>query len=371
MAVPGDASDRPLPEGGWSQEIESLRGALVMPPAESAFRQAAGVLRADGSHCETGAFWRNHRALTLAPEAPAGPPDAPPEVLPGRWLWGGVLWVHFGHFLVESTGRLWGLDAGQGPFDGILYIPKRPARGQEVAGWQRAFWQLAGCDLPVHVATSPTEVEELVVPGQGFGLGEIVSGTPAFRAFMAEFGRDVPAEGPERLYISRSKLGLSKGGLIGESRLEAHLEAEGYEIFHPQDHDLPTQVARYKAARQVLAAEGSALHLFGFVGRPDQRVGMILRRQSGATEMIARHLRSFCGIELIEIARLQRILKKKGGFKKRHDLGVIHMEELRQALVAQGFISDGPAWERLRWSDVRRVIGDKYEPRRRAEARVE
>ncbi|QFT63959.1 DUF563 domain-containing protein [Roseivivax sp. THAF30] len=357
----GITQEKPRPDGGWSHEIEEVPGALVVPPTESAFRQAAGVLRADGSHCETGAFWRNHRSLTLTPDAPAGEV----ETLEGRWLWAGVLWVHFGHFLVESTGRLWGLDAAHQEFDGILYIPKRPARGEEIAGWQRAFWELAGIDLPVHVATAPTRVETLVVPGQGFGLGEIISGTPAFRSFMTRFAEDVAPDGPERLYISRSKLGLSKGGLIGEERLEHELAAQGYEIFHPQDHDLPTQIARYKAAKQILAAEGSALHLFGFVGRSDQKVAMVLRRQSGATDMIAEHLRSFCGIETVQIETLQRILKKKGGYKKRHDLGVIHMEQLRQALVANGFIEDRAPWKTLRWGDVRRVIGDKYEPRKR------
>ena len=355
----------PLPTGGWSHRLEHVPDALVVPPAESAFQQEAGILRSDGSYCDTGAFWRNHRPLTTAPARPEGPV----EELSGRWLWGGVLWVHFGHFLVESTGRLWGLDAVDGPIDGILYMPKRPARGEEIAGWQRAFWEMCGIDLPVRVLTEPARVEELVVPGQAFGLGEIISGTPAFRDYMTGgFARDIAPEGPERLYISRSALGLSKGGLIGETRLEEKLAEHGYEIFHPQAHDLPTQIARYKAARQIVAAEGSALHLFGFVGRSDQQVAMVLRRQSGATDQIAEHLRSFCGIETLQIERLQRIFRKKGGFKKRHDLGVIHMDGVREELAAHGFIdAGGPAWDKVRWNEVRKVIGSKYEPRKRAD----
>ena len=120
-------------------------------------------------------------------------------------------------------------------------------------------------------------VEELVVPGQGFGLGDITEATPKYRnAIHAQFARDIKPDGPEKLYISRSKLGLGKGGLLGEEQMEAYLAAEGYEIYHPQEHSLSAQLARYKAARKVIAADGSALHLYAMVGRPDQKVAMVL-----------------------------------------------------------------------------------------------
>ncbi|MFC3119099.1 glycosyltransferase 61 family protein [Jhaorihella thermophila] len=105
-----------------------------------------------------------------------------------------------------------------------------------------------------------------------------------FRTAIHErFAREVEPDGPERLYVSRSALGLGKG-LLGEELLESLLEREGYEIFHPQKHPMQTQIARYKAARQIVAADGSALHLYAMVGRADQRVAMISRRESGGQE---------------------------------------------------------------------------------------
>lgn len=356
------AETPPSPDGGWSTAIEMLDDAVVVPAAESLFVQPAGVLREDGSHCDIGAFWRNHRPLSVAPEPPPGT-----ERLKGRWLWGGVLWVHFGHFLVESCGRLWALDARQlaeDPPDGIIFVPKRPARETETASFQEAFWKLCGIDMPVRVLTTPTTVETLCVPGQGFGLGQIIRGTVPFRDYMAShFGAGVAPDGPERLYVSRSKLGLNKGGLVGETALEAYLAAEGYEIFHPQEHDMATQVARYKAATHLVAAEGSALHLFGFVGRPDQRVAIVVRRHSGATDMIAEHLRSFCSIAPLLVEELQNVYALKGGHKKRHDLGVLHLPRVEAALAEGGFVSGGKGWEQLRWRDVKKVIGDRYEKR--------
>lgn len=354
---------KPLPDGGWSQEIEHLEKALVVPATESAFQQKAGILRADGSYCDTGAFWRNFRPLTVEPEKPEGVV----EKLEGRWLWGGVLWVHFGHFLVESTGRLWGLDAMASPPDGIVFISKRPARGDQTEGFQRAFFELCGIDLPIKVLTAPTEVEKLVVPGQGFGLGDIVRGTPQFQTFaQTRIGADVEPEGPEKLYISRSELGLNKGGLIGETQIEEHLAADGYEIFHPQKHDMRTQIARYKAAKHVIAAEGSALHLFGMVGQPHQKVAILVRRQSGATDQIVEHLQSFCGIEVVTVEKLQKIYKKKGGAKKRHDLGVLAMPAVQEDLIRLGFVeASEEAWPKVRWRTVKAAIGDKFEARQR------
>lgn len=352
----------PMPEGGWSHSVEILPDAVVVPAMTSAFQQPAGVLRSDGSYCGTDALWRNHRPLTLAPERP----ESVPQTLAGRWVWGGVLWAHFGHFLVESTGRLWGIAAAQGKIDGIAFVLKRPGRAEELHGFQKAFFDLCGIDVPVKIIDVPTAFGELVVPGQGFGLGQIIQGTPPFRAYITQnLGKDVPPEGGEKLYISRSLLGLNKGGLIGEDEVEKRLAQEGYEIFHPQKHDMRTQIARYKAAAHVVAAEGSALHLFGMVGQPHQKVAMLMRRQSGASDQIVAHLQSFCGIEVAQIKQLRAIYKMKGGAKKRHDLGVLSLQDVQKELAAQGFIREGGAvWDEKGWPAVKAIVKGKFEKRR-------
>ena len=352
------ALTRPLPDRGWSHDLLDLRAALVVPPVEGGFVQKAGVLRADGRDCPRAALWRNHRPLTIEPDPPASAAD-----LPGTWLWGGVLWAHFGHFLVESTSRLWALDAAEAKgAEGILFIPKRPRAGDKVLGFQRDFVSLMGSDLPIRVAADPLRVERLIVPGQGFGIGQIVAGTEPFRAATrARFGRDVAPDGPERLYISRSKLGLNKGSLIGERRMEEYLAAEGYEIFHPEEHDLRTQVARYKAARQVIAAEGSAIHLFAMVGQPEQRFCIVVRRRSGATDQIETHLRSFCGIEPVTLDTLRATWRPRDDRKKRHWMGELDMPRLRGRLAAAGFIPQetGP-WVSLEPAEVQDFVGDGF-----------
>jgi len=348
---------QPLPEGGWSEEIVTLAGATVVPPTESSFVQAAGVLDSDGRYCPHGALWRKYRPLTTEPPMP----EAAETTLPGRWLWGGVLWAHFGHFLVESSARLWALAHLDRPVDGILFMPKRPRVGDMVRGFQRDFIGQMAPGLPIKVATEPMRVEELVVPGQGFGLGKITIGTQKFRdAIHQRFARDVKPEGPEKIYISRSQLGLGKGGLLGEERLEELLQAEGYEIFHPQNHDIATQLARYKAAKRVIAADGSALHLFAMVGRPDQPVAMILRRQSGANNLLAQNVASFCRSNPVVIGALRtEWVKAKQKKSNRLSFGELDHAALGRALGEEGFVRKGQDWQVLSEEERQQVLSDK------------
>ncbi|MGR3761294.1 glycosyltransferase family 61 protein [Roseobacteraceae bacterium NS-SX3] len=349
--------DQPLPGGGWSEDILTLKDAVVVPPAESAMVQPAGVLHADGSYCREGALWRRYRPITIRPEMPG----EIPETLLGRWLWGGVLWVHFGHFLVESASRLWALNYLDEPVDGVLFIPKRPAVGEEIRGFQRDFLDLMQPGLPLRAAAAPTRVEELVVPGQGFGLGQITAGTAKFRnAIHARFARSVRPEGPEKIYISRSKLGLGKGGLLGEEQMEELLAQEGYEIFHPQEHSLAVQLARYKAARQVIAADGSALHLYAMVGRPDQRVAMVLRRQSGANNLLVSNVQHFCKCDPLVIDALRtEWVHKAHGRSSRLSFGELDLAAVGRALAGSGYIAADAVWPQLSEAERQAILKDK------------
>lgn len=349
----------PVPEAGWTREIDELQNAVVVPPSETGFVQKAGVLTAQGQYQANGALWRNGRSLTTPPDMPKG--DLP--LRKGTWLWGGVLWMHFGHFLVESMARLWALDHLDRKIDGILFIPKRPKNGDEVAGFQSKLIEMMGVDVPVVCAATPERVERLIVPGQGFGLGTMIQGTPEFRAAMANrFGKEIAAEGPKKLYVSRSKLPAGRGNLIGEAELEANLAAEGYTIYHPEKHDIAHQIASYKAASHIIAAEGSSLHMVAMVCDSKTDVAIVVRRPSGATRNLEVHLEAFSGKAPITITQLTQSWKPRGAAKPRNWMGELDMPALQDALITAGFIdSTGPRWAPLDPGTVRDRLGDRFE----------
>lgn len=336
---------RNTPIGG----ITELRGASVVPPAprEVSPHGLSGVFDRDGRFCHAANISRNNAFLLMPGELP----EQPSGDLPGRHLFAGQLNHHFGHFLCESLARLWPLRDPEHGWDSVLFISRRAQASTELQAFQTEIFSLLGVDIPIRVLDKPTRVEMLGVPSQGFGTGELSTGTPAFRDYIrTSFARDIRPEGPERLFISRAGLSVRKGAMIGEDILSRRLEAEGYDSFYPEREDIATQVARYKAARRVVAGEGSALHLFGFVGRPDQKVAVIARRSDlFALRDIERQIVSFCGSGPLLVDAVRREWDTvPGSVRSSKSLSEIDMERVRERLHSAGFTS------RRRWR-IRKV----------------
>lgn len=354
-----DPATAPHPGGGWSSRVLRVESALIVPATVPDMIQPAGVFDAAGAYLHEAVLWRQ-RPLMVEPPRPQAQAR-----LAGRWIWGGVLLNHFGHFLTESTGRLWAVDAAAGA-DGIVFISKRGEADESgeiaVQPYHKLFFALMQIGLPLRIVTAPTEVEVLEVPGQGFGLGAIAAGTSEFRAFAASrFARDVPdsgpVAGPEKVYISRSELGPAKGGVLEEARIESFLAAQGYHIFHPQKHTLDEQVALYKGARRIVALDGSALHLVAMLCRPDQQVAVIRRRDSGASNSIVAHLSAFMGSapQVFDVI-VQDWVRSDRKRADRFSIGELDFAALAEKLVAAGFAAPGATMPRLSADEAKAAI---------------
>lgn len=271
---------------------QELRNAIVVPPDTPKFKQRTGVLTHEGEVVHEAETQRSGTTLTLPPEIPTSKLSN----IGGRWLWAGSLYDHFGHFLVESQSRVWASKFLNQRFDGVLFVPKRPRRGPDLLRYQEAVFRAWGLEPNfVRLALQPVRVESLTVVKQSIALGNLIVGTEQMRATArASFGKDISPEGPENLYVSRSKFSGDGGAVVLEVKIEELLANEGYEIFHPQEHEIETQIARYKAAKNVIFCDGSAAHLFAYVGRKAQNVAILLRR-SFWSEGLIKHVGAFSG----------------------------------------------------------------------------
>jgi len=279
------------PPGPFSGAILRLSQALVVPERNGDTKLASGVLLADGRWCKLSQAWIR---VGKAMPAPTLSPDEPVQDLPGRHLFAGHFRRHFGHFLVESTARLWALDHVR-DVDSILYLPYRGDTDRGI-DTHDAFFDLMGIKAPRHVHPGVVRVEHLIVPELGFGWGDRYAGSPGYRAFIQGRLAHVARQGSDRLYISRAKLRAERGGVLGETLIETAVEQAGFEVFHPERHPVAVQIARYKAARQIVSLDGSALHLAAFVVRPETRVTMILRRSRANTADYRLQFQTFAGI---------------------------------------------------------------------------
>jgi capsular polysaccharide biosynthesis protein len=277
----------------------------------------------------------------VAPE----PPPGPVARVPGRHLWAGQLWEHFGHFLCESLSRVWAAGPAGG-VESLVFIPKRPGKGRDPKRYQQELLRLLGVEVPVRVVTEPTEFEELVVPGQGFGLGRIERGTPEMQALCHSRLREIPAEGPARLYLSRSALGGVEGGALLEQVLEANLAREGYEVFHPEKYPVATQIARYRAASHVVGLDGSAFHLFGMVAQPEQKAAIVLRRTSKVSQSLRHQIAAFSGRdpEMID-ALVADWVPERSDHANRDSFGQLDFGVVARTLAGHGYVDDPDGWQ--------------------------
>ncbi|WP_317056722.1 glycosyltransferase family 61 protein [Roseovarius rhodophyticola] len=262
-----------LPEG----RIERVRNALVVP-VQKGGRLPNGVFRANGTFCE-------HSRTLLSQSRFTNIPDRPDRKglmrISGRHLYGGVMRDHFGHFLLESLGRLWAFDHIDDPVDGVLFSPRRS--GERLARfnprYEPLFDALAGEAAPL-MFTEPVVVEELLLPSPGFGHQAWIVGTAQFRsAIHSRLTAAFPVKGVKDIYVSRSRLDGSEKAVDKEARIERLMVKSGYEIFHPQEHSIATQIAKYRAARRIVGPDGSAFHLAACVARPDAKITVIQRRR--------------------------------------------------------------------------------------------
>lgn len=335
-------------------DIEVYDTALVVPFGTEMGRsdaRPAGVFSNAGDYVGASKCLRTPLLkMTRRPRYPDPTEVANSKLLPGTWLWGGMLYPHFGHVLMESTSRFWGFDAFDAQFQGVIYIPERRRPDAEtVLKPNAALLQgLMPAGAKIDVAYDLIRAERLVVPPQGFGLGDMAGGCPEQRQYLQDhLFPDVSASGPERLYISRSRLPGSVGRSLGEHRLEAYLSAEGYTVFHPQDHSLAEQAAHYKAASVIISSDNSALHLAAPLLRNDVKVGVILRRFGKQHQYFTKQLRVFLGrapdVFSVMHPKVYGLANARSARSSR-TFTILDFETLRQDLRRAGYVAATGAW---------------------------
>lgn len=338
-----------------SAGITLLADARVVPPLRDPreFRKRPGVFDSEGRFCDAANVQRGGR-FELSPSHLAA---TPATRLAGCHLYGGQINRHFGHFLCESLSRLWALDQAGVKVSSILFLPRRPGSSRALLEVHKRVLELFDLPVPVHLVDEPLRVDTLVVPDQAFGIGDLCAGTPEFRAYIhRRFAPDIAADGPEDLYISREALNLQSGSILGEGALSANLIQSGYSAFSPERHDIRSQIAHYKAARRIIAVEGSALHLYGLVGHADQRVAIVQRRSDGeATRAIAAQIRAFCHNDpAILDAISEEWDMRPGPIRSSKSVCILDMAALGQKLAALGMADDRP-WISARTNAEHRI----------------
>lgn len=356
----------------YTPEIVTLEGALAVPTSGRGTGDGdgppafdGGVYAADGTVCDLA----RHRYDGGSSNIPAASPPAAAERLAGTHLFGGVLRAHFGHFLLEGTGRLWAAEEA-GPIASVLYLPyfgPQVARAGgaerfEVPRYASDIVAALGIEAPIAVVRRPVRVERLVVPSQLLmqSHGPAIGGHERFRDFAHEARRGEPRRdgAGSRIYVSRSKLPADSGGLLLETAIEDNLRRCGYAVLHPETMSIEAQLAAYSSAGTLLFAEGSALHLFALVARAEQRVGILYRRPS-KVRALGLQVAAFGGgtVAAFDCVRGYVTLTTPGRRNIARQIGqsIFDFAELERGLRTAGFINGTP-WALPGEAEVRAAV---------------
>ncbi|WP_157708284.1 glycosyltransferase family 61 protein [Roseovarius faecimaris] len=291
--------------------IEPVEEARIVP-VEQDEGLGCGVFRPDGSFCELSRTRISDDRFTAQPALPDMRDAARLE---GTYLFGGLGRHHFGHFLMESIARVWAMDGRYERFDGLIMLPfQQTDFGSVLRRRLLAFFEIMGVDMPLHLVKVPLVAERLLIPAQGFGHQDWASGTEEFRTYVrGRIAANCPAQGPEKIYISRSKLKHGHQKVDQEERIERMMRAAGYEIFHPQRHSIAAQIRVYRAAKVIVGGDGSAFHMVPFAMREGARIGLIQRRaRDRAVQAIANQITAFEKVKLTRIDALTGTARHSG-----------------------------------------------------------
>ena len=334
-----------------SDDLVLVENAIVVPPGPKGQGkwQPSGVLDSDGRFVANSISWS--ATDDRINSEPAIPDARDITDLPGTHMFAGISYGHFGHFITESMTRIWALDELRDKIDGVVFTPKNQMKDnlRPFEVYADLINNLGLAEVPITCPAGPIRVEQLYVPKQGFGLGDLTGGSRKFRDYINRHaGVNVEPAGASKIYISRSLLPPERGGILGEKKLEQYLIEEGYAIFHPQRESKLDQLAQYKAAEKIISVDCSPLHLVGYVGNARQHVAILRRRSMAFGELFSRQLGEFKGITCHQVdALVNDWLPENTNRPSRSSFGEVRLSQIYRMLKDAGMIESETPWEDL------------------------
>ena len=250
-----DTMVRPTPS------VTTVDDALLVPVERYMKGYFRGGVYAGEHYLAEGAL---HRGAGAARRPHVEPPSVvpPPERSFGTAIFGGYLFDHYGHFLLEGLSRM--LDERVRETD-LPILVFNPTRIERLKPYMAKIFAHAGIDPErIILCNVPTRINELLMQEPTFEIRGLVrpSAYDSLRRGGARRGAG------QTIYLTRTGLGPRQRVQV-EARLEEALRATGLAtILSPETLSWEDQIACLADADLIIACEGSALHTLILTGVP-------------------------------------------------------------------------------------------------------
>ena len=189
------------------------------------------------------------------------------DVRQEKVVFGGVIFGHFGHMLLDGMTRLWHFARHHD--DGLKRVfVLQPGASSTHA---EKFFKLAG--MRYEILKSPTQFQEVIVPDEVYHTGE--GGNKAwlewFDYLKQKAGR--PSD-LARIYLTRTQWPANDG--VGEEYYGQFFSRECYQAIAPEQYPLEAQIRMIAGATHIATTMGTMAHMLAFA-RPDADITILLR----------------------------------------------------------------------------------------------
>ena len=258
-------------------DIEGSEVILDGEPSTLKLREAIYVPR-NGSNLPWGIFDHGGRFVGLAGSfrGPGHQAHLTSPIMPlrhdriadrapdARYIYGGPLHGHYGHFLLSTLSRYWPLLESTDRDIKILCHPMADLAALFALPFVAEIFAALGLAREHFVSFDrPTLIAELVIPGPAFeetGFAYRVFGQ--FCHHIGDILTDgMPASpGDTPVYMSKSRLPSGVGRIVNEEEFSDRLSRAGFDIVHPETLPLGQQIRLYRDRPQIAGLTGSSLH---------------------------------------------------------------------------------------------------------------
>lgn len=174
----------------------------------------------------------------------------------------GAIWPHYGHFITDGMSKLWGVDRVAGlP---LLMQARPPVRAHGCAFIDEVLTRLELAERGIMMPTRPTLFRKVLAAKAAFQHTFRLYDChqdPHLKVTESILAEDCgSAEGPEKVYFTRSKLKAHERKAAEEYEIENRLRDAGFDVVAPERVPFADQVRLFNSAKWVVGMIGSAFH---------------------------------------------------------------------------------------------------------------
>lgn len=242
------------------RKVWLVRNAEIMPFQGSMLSYSTGVFAGEELIPESLLTRRGKESLRYCVE----------KRLPGTYVWGGCLFAHYGHFILESLAHLHAIR--QCPDLPVIFLNAYPRFNETY----RVLFKFLRITSPCLIVNRPLGVEKLLFSTVGSSVSPPLIHDEQLKALQIIKG--VEKNLPEKIWLSRSEF---PGGTVAEEVvLQAALERQGWTIIHPEKLPHIMQARLISSAKYVAGFDGSAFYSLLFAAGIRGRFFVFSRRNA-------------------------------------------------------------------------------------------